>query len=58
MEFSSQGKDLLALDIDDECKPMVAWVVRYHNALLVSMFSHALHHVPDQVEMETNGYMC
>jgi len=36
---------------------MVAWVVRYHNVLLVSMFSHALHHVPDQVEMETSGYM-
>jgi hypothetical protein len=49
---------LLALDIDDECKPMVAWVVRYHNVLLVSMFSHALHHVLDQVEMKTSGYMC
>jgi hypothetical protein len=37
---------------------MVAWVVRYHNVLLVSMYSHALHHVPNQVEMETSGYMC
>jgi hypothetical protein len=37
---------------------MVAWVVRYHNVLFVNMFSHLLHNVPDQVEMETSGYMC